>query len=193
MKFSGKKLLGAIALAGMCMIQPSISSASNYDAVEDNWGGYVTSSFGECVRTNWDVGTNDCAPKVTVSRAAPSMAKKALQQYNRSFLVFFDFDKFNLTPSAQEIISDVYTQTKNKRSPRFSVTGHADRSGSDAYNMGLSKRRAEAVKAKLTQLGISNATVTTNWKGESEPLIPTADGIKEPQNRRAEIRILYVE
>ena len=58
---------------------------------------------------------------------------------------------------------------------------------SDDYNIKLSKRRAESVKAELSRLGVSGSRVTTQAKGESTPLVSTADGIREPQNRRVEI------
>ena len=67
------------------------------------------------------------------------------------------------------------------------ATGHADRSGTVKYNLGLSKRRAEAVKKALVQLGITSNEIATVWKGEAEPLVQTKDGVREPQNRRVEI------
>jgi outer membrane protein OmpA-like peptidoglycan-associated protein len=67
------------------------------------------------------------------------------------------------------------------------VTGHADRSGSDAYNMALSLRRANAVKDQLVREGIAANQIVVVGRGESQPLVPTADGVREPQNRRVEI------
>jgi outer membrane protein OmpA-like peptidoglycan-associated protein len=57
----------------------------------------------------------------------------------------------------------------------------------------LSKRRADAIKKELSRLGITSSVILTDWKGESSPLVETKDGIKEPQNRRAEIKIEYVK
>jgi len=70
---------------------------------------------------------------------------------------------------------------------RIGVTGHADRSGSDAYNMALSLRRANAVKDQLVREGIPASAITVVGRGESQPLVQTADGVREPQNRRVEI------
>jgi outer membrane protein OmpA-like peptidoglycan-associated protein len=67
------------------------------------------------------------------------------------------------------------------------ATGHADTSGTDRYNVGLSKRRAAAVQAELMRLGLSADEIFINWKGEREPLVETNDGVREPQNRRVEI------
>jgi outer membrane protein OmpA-like peptidoglycan-associated protein len=73
------------------------------------------------------------------------------------------------------------------RSTRIEVSGHADRSGSDAYNQALSMRRAEAVAAELTRRGVPRTEMVIQAFGESRPLVPTADGVREPQNRRVEI------
>ncbi|MBX6747532.1 MAG: OmpA family protein, partial [Acetobacteraceae bacterium] len=67
------------------------------------------------------------------------------------------------------------------------VAGHADRSGTPQYNMRLSRRRAETVAAELVRHGISRNEITIEAFGESRPLVPTADGVREPQNRRVEI------
>ena len=71
----------------------------------------------------------------------------------------------------------------------MTLTGHTDRSGSEQYNMALSLRRAEAVKANMIRQGIPANAIVVIGKGESQPLVPTADGVREPQNRRVEIVI----
>ncbi len=67
------------------------------------------------------------------------------------------------------------------------MAGHADRSGSDAYNLRLSQRRADAVAAELVRQGVNRNDIGIQAFGESRPLVPTADGVREPQNRRVEI------
>ena len=69
------------------------------------------------------------------------------------------------------------------------VVGHADRSGSDAYNQKLSLRRGTAVKGALVSEGISGGAISVSGKGESDPMVPTADGVREPQNRRVHISL----
>lgn len=105
----------------------------------------------------------------------------------QKFLVFFDFDKSNLRADAQKIVSEAAAYAKENGKARIAATGHADTSGTAAYNMGLSERRALAVKAELKKLGFRDNEVVVFFKGESEPLVPTGDGVKEPQNRRVEI------
>jgi len=70
---------------------------------------------------------------------------------------------------------------------RLTVTGHTDTVGSDAYNMRLSRRRAESVAARLEQDGIASSEIEIVAKGKRDLLVPTADGVREPQNRRVQI------
>ena len=72
---------------------------------------------------------------------------------------------------------------------RVLVVGHADTAGDDAYNLGLSERRAKATADALVAQGVSAATITVDWKGESQPAVSTGDQVPEPLNRRAEITV----
>lgn len=105
----------------------------------------------------------------------------------RNFQVFFDWDRSDLTGEGESIINDAAAYARTNRAVRIAVTGHADRSGTDEYNLALSMRRADAVKARLLAGGIAESDIIINAKGESDPLVPTDDGVREPQNRRVEI------
>ena len=105
----------------------------------------------------------------------------------REFMVFFDFDKSNLTPEAREIVSAAVRTAKERGSVRIVVTGHTDTVGSFRYNQALSERRANSVKAEMVRQGMDGAMVATLGKSFSEPLVPTGPGVREPQNRRASI------
>jgi outer membrane protein OmpA-like peptidoglycan-associated protein len=102
-------------------------------------------------------------------------------------MVFFDFDRSNITDTAATTIRQAANDAKAGRSTRIGVTGHADRSGADAYNMALSLRRGNAVKDQLVREGIPATAIAVVGRGESQPLVQTADGVREPQNRRVEI------
>jgi OOP family OmpA-OmpF porin len=106
-----------------------------------------------------------------------------------TYLVFFDWNKSNLTPEALGIVRTAASNAKKASGARIEVTGHADRSGSADYNMGLSMRRAQAVKAELVKQGVPASSISVYAKGETDPLVPTPDGVREPQNRRAQIVI----
>lgn len=105
----------------------------------------------------------------------------------QNFLVFFDFDKSNLRPDAEKIVMEAADHAKQTGKSTISVTGHTDTSGPAAYNLALSERRALAVKSALMEQGFSDREIAVMFKGESEPLVATGDGVKEPQNRRVEI------
>ena len=104
-----------------------------------------------------------------------------------SFMVFFDWDRSNLSPQALATIQQAANAFKTKGQARITATGHADRSGPDQYNMALSLRRANAVKDALVREGVPAAAIAVVGRGESMPLVQTADGVREPQNRRVEI------
>lgn len=105
----------------------------------------------------------------------------------RNFVVFFDFDRSDISAEADTILNDAVAYAKANGAVRIAASGHADRSGSDEYNMALSMRRGNAVKARLLALGVPESEIIVTAKGESEPLVPTEDGVREPQNRRVEI------
>lgn len=105
----------------------------------------------------------------------------------RTFLVFFDWDSTVLSNEAMDVLREAVANADRGGVVRLVATGHADTSGSARYNVGLSERRASAVRDALMALGLSDADIATFGRGETEPLVPTADGIREPQNRRVEI------
>ena len=169
--------------------------ADNRDVVIDKNKNIVKNTFENCVRTKWETARDACASQVepqipapiVSAQVEPQIARKPIKR-SRSYLVFFDFDKSNLTPGAIEIIKKANTEAHaSANEVNFSITGHTDRAGSDAYNMKLSQRRANSVKGELVKLGDNGKYIETIAKGESEPLVPTKDGVKEPQNRRVEI------
>jgi iron complex outermembrane receptor protein len=105
----------------------------------------------------------------------------------KSYLVFFDFNKSDLTSQATQIVDQAASNAGPAKVTRLTVTGHTDTVGSDAYNMRLSRRRAESVAARLEKDGIPSSEIEIVAKGKRDLLVPTADGVKEPQNRRVQI------
>lgn len=117
-------------------------------------------------------------------RATPPAATPAPA---RSFLVFFDFDRADLNERARQLVAQAAEASRSQETTRIEVAGHADRSGAPQYNQALSQRRAESVAAELVRRGVARTDITITAYGESQPLVPTADGTREPQNRRVEI------
>ena len=103
------------------------------------------------------------------------------------FIIFFGHNKSDLTPQAMDVVKEAAIAAKGGNVANVKLLGHADRSGSDSYNQALSLRRAKAVKSALVSQGVSDGSISMDAKGESEPLVPTADGVREPQNRRVNI------
>ena len=103
------------------------------------------------------------------------------------FLVFFDWDRSVITPEAAAILDRAADQYASTGQTSVTLAGHADKSGKADYNVALSQRRADAVKDYMTKKGVAPGVITTEAFGESRPLVDTADGVREPQNRRVEI------
>jgi OmpA-OmpF porin, OOP family len=118
---------------------------------------------------------------------APAAAPAPAPQIQRNFLVFFDFDRSTLTPEATRIITQAATTSRQGGVTRITATGHTDTSGTPQYNQRLSERRAASVRDELVRQGIPANQIVTIGRGESELRVRTADGVREPQNRRVEI------
>ena len=103
------------------------------------------------------------------------------------YLVFFDWDKYNITAEGQQILVLAANQYKSGGRVQLQVTGYTDLSGSASYNQRLSERRANAVAAALERLGVPRSDMVVTGRGMNDPRVPTAPGVREPQNRRVEI------
>lgn len=110
-----------------------------------------------------------------------------MEMMSDKYLVFFGLGQSKLTPEAQTVVAKAAEQFKETGAVSINVVGHTDTTGSVAYNQKLSERRATAVADELVRLGVPATTITTVGEGQSNLLVPTADGVAEPQNRRAEI------
>lgn len=104
-----------------------------------------------------------------------------------TYMVFFDWDKSDLSSQALSTIRQAAQAYKSTGSARIQAIGHTDTSGPPDYNMALSLRRATAVKSALVREGVPATSIETVGRGESQPLVQTGDGVREPQNRRVEI------
>jgi outer membrane protein OmpA-like peptidoglycan-associated protein/opacity protein-like surface antigen len=103
------------------------------------------------------------------------------------YIVFFDFDKSDITAEAATILNSAVTAYANCGSANVMLAGHTDRAGSARYNMGLAARRNASVRSYLSGRGVPDGRISSEAFGESMPRVPTADGVREAQNRRVEI------
>jgi OmpA-OmpF porin, OOP family len=134
----------------------------------------------------YSFGSPAPAPIAQVPPAQPAPPPAAAA---RNYTVYFDFDRSDITPDAKPILQRAASDAKAGNATRIAVTGHTDRSGPDSYNQKLSERRAASVKAELIRDGVPANEIVTVGKGESEPAVPTPDGVREPRNRRVVIEL----
>ena len=107
----------------------------------------------------------------------------------RSYLVFFDWDKATLTDRARQVVKEAADNSTHVQYTRIEVNGYADTSGAHQYNQGLSVRRARAVQAELIKDGVPQGVIGIQGFGDTQLLVATGPGVREPQNRRVEIVI----
>jgi len=140
--------------------------------------------FGVTLRYRFGGGSSvpEAAPAAYVPPPVQAVAPAP-----KSYLVFFDFNKSDLTPQARDIVDTAAKNASATKVTQLTVTGHTDTVGSDAYNMRLSRRRAESVAAQLEKDGVPSSEIEIVAKGKRDLLVPTADGVREPQNRRVQI------
>lgn len=103
------------------------------------------------------------------------------------FIIFFGFNKCNITSEADRVLSEAVDAAKSMGSAAVTIVGHTDTSGSTRYNQRLSECRANASKSNMVGKGIPESSISASGKGETELMVQTGDGVKEPQNRRATI------
>jgi outer membrane protein OmpA-like peptidoglycan-associated protein len=127
------------------------------------------------------------APMAPAPTPAPTVQPAPTPPPARTYLVFFDWDRSDLTAAARQIIATAAQNVAKVQVTRIEVSGHADLSGTHAYNQGLSERRAKTVAAELVKDGVPQNEIDVKWYGDTHPLVPTAPGVREPQNRRVEI------
>ena len=119
--------------------------------------------------------------------APPPPAPPAPPPTHQVYLVFFDWDKYNITPEGQQIIQLAANQYRSGGRVTLQVTGYTDTTGSAGYNQRLSERRANAVAAALERLGVPRSDMVVSGRGMNDLRVPTPPGVREPQNRRVEI------
>ena len=123
----------------------------------------------------------EAAPEKVITSIPPATLPE------KNYQVFFDFDKSTVTPEAVKILQEAAAGAHSGNVIRITATGHTDTMGTNKYNQRLSDKRAEAVKKELVKLGVTDKEIVTVGKGKKDLLVPTGDGVREPQNRRVEI------
>jgi outer membrane protein OmpA-like peptidoglycan-associated protein len=173
---------------GATPIQGSVAPDGNLTASWQSYHatGHLTGDKGELT---WK---GQCGPRVatatrTAQPAAALSGTSVPPSVPREHQIYFGFDKATMTPDSQKAIQQAADEARANPNARITVTGKADRVGTDAYNMKLSERRAETVSQALISAGVPADRIQARGVGESEPPVPTRDGAKEPKNRVADV------
>jgi len=121
--------------------------------------------------------------------AGPALATAvpAPANVSRTYLVFFDFDRSDLSARARDIVAEAVRASASVPHTRIDVSGNTDSAGDPAYNQRLSLARAQSVAAEMGRWGVPGSAIDIHGYGDSRPLVPTGPGTREPQNRRVEI------
>lgn len=183
--------------------------AKNYGYWQDHNGAMVRSGTGTCVRTGtWtpELATAECDPDlmpktaaaapadpVPEARAEPVVAAPmpVTEKVTMDADALFDSDKSAIKPKGKEALDEVVRKLNLAGAELGLIvsTGHADSTGSDEHNVGLSLRRAEAVKTYLISKGIDSNHIKTAGVGESQPFADNATAEGRAENRRVEIEV----
>ena len=122
-------------------------------------------------------------------RQSFGVALEALPARPTTFLLYFITATDELTDESKGELKKILAALKQRAVPDIMVVGHTDTVGEPERNDLLSARRAERVKGFLIEIGIPSAQIQTAGRGERELLVPTADNVDEPRNRRVEINV----
>lgn len=107
----------------------------------------------------------------------------------RTFVVRFQASSQQLTPDSLPVLAEALALLPRLPAVELIVTGHTDRVGTQEANDKLSLARAQAVSELLVRAGVARELISVVGRGEREPLIPTADEVAEPGNRRVDIKL----
>ncbi len=190
------KIFGYSALAGAALVVGTMPALAHEG--HDNMCGGVIESDSDMVATASGkpllLGSSaPCPEEAKVASVETSTVAVTETDTSRGVagplpndgMVYFPLDSDQLTADDQAVLDEIVTAVVAQNPASVTVMGHADRSGSDDYNMSLSERRAQTIASALVAAGVPASAINTMGYGESEPAIATEDGVAMRQNRRA--------
>ena len=194
MKTTYKSFLSSALVAGL------IIGSGGSIATEGYWfdaeGGPIVDAENYCVRTKeWSPGgyTPACDPKPVEVAVVEEVVETVplVEAVEMQMDTLFDFDKYEVKPEGVAAIGELAGQIGGMDSVQsIRVDGHTDSTGPEEYNMGLSERRADAVKDQLVSDGVDSSLVETVGHGENDPVADNATREGRAQNRRAVVTVV---
>lgn len=188
------RIVGCVAPAALAvgfMLSSSVFAAEAQRVWTDGAGKEVWKNpYGEC----WegaDGKTGLCGASVSVTQAAAPPAPRSVAQdiVLNAGVDYFDFNKATLKPKMRALLDDLAPKLRDPNISTIAIVGHTDNRGKDAYNMRLSKRRADAVRSYLAQRGVPATKMTTDGRGFHEPAADNRTDAGRAKNRRVEIHV----
>ena len=143
--------------------------------------------FGALERLDSIMAAAPSAAPAPAAEPAPQAAAAPPPVRPQAYILFFDLNSEAISAEAVAVIDEALAAARAAGYTEFSVTGHTDRAGPADYNLALSLRRADAVRAAMVARGAEPDGIFVAGRGEAEPAMPTADGVRDQANRRVEI------
>lgn len=201
--------------AKLCGVAATLLLAASFGASAETVTPYVQSSSGQIVKNSTNLcwrtgfwtpalaeamGVNgagcacdaDILDKKACTAVEAPVVTKAAEKVTFSADTLFNFDKATLKPEGQAVLDDLVSRIAGVDLEVIVSTGYADRIGSDAYNLKLSQKRADAVKAYLVKKGVDAALIKSEGKGEADPVVncPNPSKAGQIKNFRALVECL---
>ena len=185
------RLVQALATSKFLKPRAAARAQAGFDCwMQEQEENFQPNDIAACKTDFWGaIGDLEFQPPAPVVAAAPppEPALPMAPSVPGPFVVNFGFDSAKLTGGGEMVVREAAKQAKAAKVVRVLLNGHADRSGSDAYNMRLSKARTKTVLDALIAQGMPADIMLGKSYGESLPAVNTPDGQREPANRRVEI------
>ncbi len=197
MRRGGLAVIGALVLGG-CATAPSQDLVVLLPDKDGKVGTLVVQNPKGSAVLNSAYATARTAPDGSVARSTASQSEikevfggaiSAQPPRPISFTLYFESGSDEFTAQSKQEIKRILAEMARREAPDITVIGHTDLVGSDPSNDALSLQRAGRVKSMLVGMGVPAERILIAGRGRREPLIPTADGVIEPRNRRVEISI----
>lgn len=131
-------------------------------------------------------------PKILEEKKVRQAFREALEAEPippASFIIYFRTDSSALSTDSLAMLTKVIDAIRVRKSTDIIISGHTDAVGAIDHNRRLSLRRAKAVEDILVAKGIDRQNIQVTYHGKGNPLVPTPDGVQEPQNRRVEVTV----